>query len=495
MEASTLPDLVDVETERGRRSLKYFLERAWHIVEPARDFIDNWHVDAVVEHLEAITNGQITDLVINIPPGMMKSLTVSVFWPVWEWISYPATRWLFSSYAQDLSTRDAVKSRRIIQSPWFRERWGDCFQLTGDQNVKTRYENDQTGFRLATSVGGIGTGERGDRIVADDPHNVKEGESEVKRQGVVLWWSEVMSTRKNDPQRSARVVIMQRVHEEDVTAWCLVHGFEHLCLPMEYEGENRTVTSLGWQDPRHTEGELLFAKLFPRQSVEKMKSELLEYGTASQFQQRPTPRYGSFFSSLWFKDNIVDACPIPMQRVRYWDKAGTAGAGHYTAGVLMGWDPRSRAFFIEDIVRGQWEAPDREAIIKATAQADKEKHGLVTTWIEQEPGSGGKESAQATVRNLIGHTAYAEPVTGDKFARATPLAAQAKVGNVKVQRAAWNEAFFRELDAAGPGAKYLDQMDAAAGAFNKLAKKTATSMAGVKPVSMEQENVFADPYR
>ncbi len=433
-----------------------------------------------------MSRGDIVDLVINIPPGMLKSLTVSVFWPAWEWTGRPDSRWLFSSYAEQLSMRDAVKSRRLIASDWYQQRWGDVFRLTSDQNEKKRYENDKTGFRVATSVGGVGTGERGDRVVADDPHNVKQGESQLIREGVVLWWSEVMSTRKNDPERSTRVVIMQRVHTDDVTAWCLDHGFEHLCLPMEYEGENRTVTSLGFVDPRTEQNELLMPQYISRQLLEtKLKLELGPYGTAGQLQQRPYPRGGGLFKRDWFE--LVDGTPGHVQRVRYWDKGGTEGGGAYTAGVLMARCNRTGLYYVEHVERGQWAAMQRETRIRQTAETDRARGG-VQIWVEQEPGSGGKDSAQATIRNLEGFPCRAERPTGDKFARADPLAAAAEAGLVKLVRGAWNEAFLDELEAARPEAAYLDQMDAAAGAYNKLAQ--AGQARGVQPISLRQANPF-----
>src|SRR5207253_2763107 len=117
-----------------------------------------------------------------------KSLLVSVFWPMWEWTTHPSRRWLFASYAQTLSIRDSLKCRRLIQSDWYQARWGHKFALTSDQNAKVRFDNDATGYRLATSVGGVGTGEGGDRIVVDDPHNVLEAESDAVRKGTLLWW-------------------------------------------------------------------------------------------------------------------------------------------------------------------------------------------------------------------------------------------------------------------------------------------------------------------
>src|SRR5579862_8651315 len=205
-------NLVKVERELATRSLSEFVRQAWQVVEPSTPFVPGFHIDAIIEHLEAVTRGEIRNLLINVPPRHMKSLLVSVFWPAWEWIAHPERRWLYSSYAASLSIRDSVKFRRLIESPWYQSRWGDRFSLTSDQNTKVRVDNSRSGYRIATSVGGSATGEGGDRIICDDPHNVQEVESDSVRKGTLDWWDVVMSTRVNDPKTSAMVVVMQRCH-------------------------------------------------------------------------------------------------------------------------------------------------------------------------------------------------------------------------------------------------------------------------------------------
>jgi hypothetical protein len=160
----------------ARRSLYEFVRQGGAEVE-ATPFVDNWHIGAICEHLQAVTTGQIPQLLINVPPGMGKSLLTCVFWPTWEWALDPTVRWFFASYDQQLSTRDSVRCRTLLSRPWYRARCAQKFTLTGDQNQKTYYETDQGGYRLATSIGGHGSGEHPDRIVCDDPHNVQQAES------------------------------------------------------------------------------------------------------------------------------------------------------------------------------------------------------------------------------------------------------------------------------------------------------------------------------
>lgn len=279
-----------------------FINQAWHVLEPTTEFVRGPHLDAIVKHLEAVSAGDIHNLLINIPPRHMKSLAVCVFWPVWEWIRWPQRRWLFASYAMSLSVRDSVRCRRLIESPWFQQRWGERFQLTSDQNTKERFDNDRGGCRISTSVGGSATGEGGDRVVVDDPHNVTERESDAIRHATLEWWDQTMSTRLNDPKRGARVIVMQRVHEKDLSGHVLEQGgYDHLCLPAEFEPARKFSTSIDWRDHRTTEGELLWPKRIGARELADFKLRLGPSGYAGQFQQRPVPAGGARFRQEWFR--------------------------------------------------------------------------------------------------------------------------------------------------------------------------------------------------
>tara|TARA_Y100000310_G_scaffold251930_1_gene258554 strand:+ start:1556 stop:2941 length:1386 start_codon:yes stop_codon:yes gene_type:complete len=446
-------------------SLPYFIEQAWHVVEPSTTYIRGWHLDAICDHLKSVREGDIQNLIINIPPRHMKSLAVSVFFPCWVWINNPESRWLFSSYAQDLSTRDSLKCRRLIQSLWYQERWSNNFTITSDQNQKTRFENDKTGYRLSTSVDGVATGEGGDYIVVDDPHNVKQAESELKRNGVLMWWDEVMSTRLNNPHTGRKVIVMQRLHEEDLTGHILEKELDyvHLMLPAEYE-RDRHCTTMVFSDPRVEEGEPLWEGLYDRKALNTLKKDLVsEYAIAGQLQQRPSPRGGGMFQIDKFQIlSVLDKKKV-VRSIRYWDKAGTEDGGAFTAGSLVH-KMSDDSFVVEDRVKGQWSAGKRERIIRQTAEMDGKG---VSVWVEQEPGSGGKESAENTIRNLAGFRVKADKVTGDKEVRAEPYANQVEIGNVFLLKAEWNKDFLHEHESF-PVGRYKDSVDATAGAFNKL---------------------------
>ncbi len=238
----------------------------------------------------------------------MKSLAVGVFWPAWEWTTMPHRRWLFASYALSLSERDSVKCRRLIESRWYQSHWGDRFALRADQNTKLRFENDATGHRIATSVGGAATGEGGDRVVVDDPHNVTERESEAARVEALQWWDQTMSTRLNNPKVGSKVIVMQRVHAKDLSGHVLEQGgYVHLCLPAEFEPGRRCVTAIDWKDPRRHDGELLWPARVGAKEIAEFKMRLGPEGYAGQFQQRPRLPAGDDSGRNGFAITVVPA--------------------------------------------------------------------------------------------------------------------------------------------------------------------------------------------
>lgn len=456
-------DWLAIERAYCEQSLSNFVKRAWHVIEPGQPYVHGWHVDAICEHLEAVTNDQLNRLLINVPPGTMKSTLTSIFWPAWEWgpKNLSHMRFIGAAHEQGLAVRDTRKMRNLVLSDWYQKLWP--ISLRGDQNQKTYYENSNTGFRQACAVASM-TGRRGDRVVWDDPHSAEAALSAALRETALRVFQETLPTRLNNPDRSAIVVVMQRLHENDVSGLILEndYGYEHLCLPMEFEPECRCVTSIGFTDPRKEDGELLFPGRFPREVVDRDRKVMGEYAYAGQMQQRPAPRSGGFFR--WENLEIIGAPPKFKKVIRYWDKAGTDGGGCRTAGVKIG-ITNDNDFVVVDVVKGQWAAPEREKVIKQTAISDGKD---VRIWIEQEPGSGGKESAESTLRNLIGFVVKAERATGDKAVRAEPYSVQVEAGNVKLLKGDWNKEFIDEHKTF-PVGKFKDQIDAASGAFNKLA--------------------------
>ncbi len=292
-------------------SFRSFIEDAWPIVEPATPFIGGYHVDAIADHLQAISDGYLQNLIINIPPRHSKSSFVAVMWPAWEWIEHPSLRYLYASYALHLSIRDSGKCRDLIRSSWYQRLYGDRYQLQSDQNQKMYYRTDKAGHRLASSVGGVGTGEGGERIVIDDAHNVQDLEkAETERENVINWYDGAITSRANNPKSTARVIVGQRIHAQDLPGHLIDkmrdggEQFEVLVLPAEYEP--RVTVCLAdtpmplAHDPRTTDGEPLSPERFPTSELRKLEAGMGSTRYAGQYQQRPAPPGGAIFLRDWW---------------------------------------------------------------------------------------------------------------------------------------------------------------------------------------------------
>lgn len=426
-----------------------------------------WHIDAMAEHLEAVTKGDIIRLLINVPPGAMKSLTTGVLWPAWEWgpDNRPSLRYLGSSYSEDYAKRDNRRMRDLVSSEWYQALWGDRVELT--RMGETEFANKATGFRKGVPFVRL-TGGRGDRVIIDDPHSTEGAESEAERRATTRIFTESVPTRLNDPEKSAIIVIMQRLHENDVSGIILSRdlGYEHLMLPMEFEPERCCVTMIGFKDPRRYDGDLLFEQRFPRDVVDRDKKVMGSYAVAGQFQQRPAPREGGLFKHNWFE--IVDVIPAgPRRFVRAWDLAASVpklgSSPDWTVGLLV-----SRAtdgiFYVERVNRFQGTAGHVKRAVLNAASGDPPG---TTIRLPQDPGQAGKAQAEAFVKELAGRHVVVKPITGDKATRAMPAAAQAEAGNIKLARGDWNEAFLDEV-CTFPGAAHDDQVDALSDAINEL---------------------------
>jgi predicted phage terminase large subunit-like protein len=350
-----IPDRLAISRELCERSLAEFVRQAWGVLDPGMPYVHGWHIDAICEHLEAVTNGQINRLLINVPPGTSKSSLVAIYWPAWEWARRPEMRFIGASHEQGLAVRDSLKMRRLIESEWYQSRW-PC-ALMGDNNQKLNFENDRTGFRQACAVRSM-TGRRGDRILWDDPHSAEDANSAPALAEAERIFRETLPTRLVSPEHSAIIIVMQRLSTEDVSGVIAAgdYGYEHLCLPMEYEPARACRTSIGFLDPRTTEGELLFSARFPSHVVERDKKIMGSHATAGQFQQRPTPKGGNIIKSEWFAR--YGQPPRILWRSIYADTAQkTAQRNDYTVFACWGRGDDGRAYLL-DILRGKWEAPE-----------------------------------------------------------------------------------------------------------------------------------------
>jgi hypothetical protein len=253
----------------------------------------------VCEHVEALLTGKIgkRNLAVLVPPGFAKSTVVSVAAPAWRWITKPAWRAIFASGNPVVATRDSLKCRAIIESSWYRRTFGIGWGLADDANLKTRYATTATGFRMALSTAARVTGDRADSLFIDDPVDADDAYSESARLTVNRWYDEAYANRLNDLRTGTRCLIMQRLHPDDLAGHILEREageWEVLTIPQQWEESRRTATTLGWTDPRTTEGELAFEARFPANVIELERLRLGESGFAGQHQQRPFAKGGRF---------------------------------------------------------------------------------------------------------------------------------------------------------------------------------------------------------
>ncbi|MEI6805579.1 MAG: phage terminase large subunit [Myxococcaceae bacterium] len=464
-------DCIEVDRALTKQSFRNFVQIAFHQIEPAREFLNNWHIDAICEHLEAVTKGDITRLVINVPPGSMKSLLACVFWPAWVWTHKPYTKWIYGSYALGISKRDNLRMRRLIESDWYQKRWGHQFAALDDNWGAIKFVNDQAGYRLATSVGGTATGEHADVQVVDDPIKPMDvsGTSAVTKTVLSTcesWWQETMASRLVDFEKSARVIIMQRLHTHDLAGIVLAEGgYEHLRLPMEYEPQACSMTSIGFKDPRIEENQLLWPERFTPNAVERLKKELGSRGAAAQLQQRPSPLAGSLFKREWIKH--LKELPKITTYIQSWDCTfKDADTSDYVVGQV--WAACGSQYFLLDQVRDRMSFSATIRAIEAMSMKWPQAHAKLVEAKANGPG------VVDVLKDKISGLVLIEP-QGGKEARANAIEPLWEAGNVflpEPDKAPWIHDFVEELVNFG-SSLHDDQVDAMSQALMRLSERSA----------------------
>jgi len=452
---------------------------AWDIMEPGTRLDWGWHLDAVCEHLDAVRVGEIADLVINIPPRTLKTTAVTKAWPAHVWASKPATKFLTASYGGDLAIDHALGTRDILRHPWYQRRWP--IRLAGDQDVKSYYKNTVGGYRVATSPTGRGTGYGGDIQIIDDPINVRDGNNRVVLDRTLKWWTETMPSRRNDPRTARRVVVMQRVAEDDVAGWCIEHGWTHLNLPNEYNPARRCITvrksletgkRVTWKDPRGKAGDLLFPTRLTADVSAELKKTLGSYAYAGQYNQEPAPDDGSaiFPAEQWgrYRSLPVGAdgkLRVPDDAIVSWDmtftgkaRPGEGGAGakrrragnpDFVVGAL--WYRYGAETYRVDEVRGQWSFVQAKAAVMAFDQRCRSAHPFPPRRHVVEAKANG-EAILSELRPVVpGLVGFNPDPYGDKLTRAWAWQPRQEAGQVWLpaegcaQYAEWVAEYVHEL--------------------------------------------------
>jgi len=473
--------------EYARRNLFFFMRVFWDVIthdEP----IWNWHLPYLSRELEQmarrVSEGKRreNDIIINVSPGTTKSTLCSVMFPAWCWVNWYWMRFIFASYSGALSMEHGENCRDIIRSDKFKYFFPE-YRIKQDKDTKSNFvimkkirgKWKRGGNRLSTSVGGTVTGFHGHILGVDDPVDPERAVSVTEIKTANRWISQTLSMRAIDKAVTPMLLIMQRLAQDDPTGHILdlrPESVKHICLPGERKNFEKNVQPSELKE-FYQDG-LFDPVRMDWTTLKDLEKRLGQYGYAAQIGQSPTPPGGNLFKVDNF---IIQTTPPPPNKietiVRYWDKAGTQdkpggvskNSGSRTAGLKMA-KLTDGHFIVLDAKFGRWSSEEREKIIRRTAEADGSE---VIQAIEQEGGSGGKESAEATTRRLAGFSVVRDRPTGNKSQRADTFSVQVNDGNVQLLRAEWNSEFKEEYRYFPFGLRD-DLVDAGSGAFRELTK-------------------------
>ena len=466
-------DESDLVASICRENFFSFVKEFWDVIVPEKP-VWNWHIEYLCNEMQKVAERVFKnepkeyDLIINVPPGSTKTTICGIMFPAWVWVRMPSAGIIGCSYTYDVALDMSRKSRIVIKS----EKYQQCFpeiQITSDMDAKGQFAIKQMGERNTVGTDGNITGRHADFIIIDDPLNPRGSRSDADILKANKFITETLWSRKKEKSITPTILIMQRLAQNDPTGMMLekaenkIINIKHICIP----GEKSKDIKPKYLRKYYKNG-LMDRKRLSRKVLDEALVFLLDFVYAGQIMQNPIPAGGGMFKTDRIVIDIPDMTKM-VQIVRFWDKAGTAGGGAFTAGIKMGVDSKKR-YWILDVQRGQWSSEVREANIKQTAEMDSKK---VEVGIEQEPGSGGKESAEMTVKNLAGWIIKVDKPGGagsSKTLRAAPFSVQVNIGNVSMVRADWNAPLINELR-FWPNSKYKDQGDGCSGAFNQLTSK------------------------
>jgi len=457
-----------LEKKLCEMSFYEFFKAAWIVVEPAVPLSTNWHhkyiCDTLQEECERIIRQEpkTKDIIINVPFRSTKSLIVTVMFPVWAWIKSPKLRFITSSYSATLSIELATKSRDIIFSDWFKKRWEDVFHIKKDQNLKERYENNHIGMRRATSVGGTVTGQGGDFLIVDDPLSPQMANSATERDNANEWYRTTFYSRLNQADIGVRIIIMQRVHEDDLSGFLLDRetrlNYKHICIPATNTDGNIKPKSL--EKFYNKDTGLFWEDRFSQKVLDDYKNALGTYGYAGQLQQTPTPLDSGMIHRDWFR---IDRFRKDEAIVNFIiDPAYTANQKNDPS-ALLAYTYTENKWQIVDCVNVRKEFPELVKFIPEWVQ----KNGYTNkSRIYVEPKASGKSIVQTLVRETGLNVKEDKPPTKDKVARVSDISASLESGRVSLLNGKWNGEFLDQLTKF-PAAKHDDMVDCLVMAVNK----------------------------
>jgi predicted phage terminase large subunit-like protein len=481
----TKPAAASAKTKEATKLALYdFVKQGWHVLEPVADFQSNWHLELICEYLNLIKNTefrkkfpQATEgIIFNVPPRTMKSLLISVFFPLWVWTEDPARRFMFVSYSEKLSTQHSIYRRALMESEWFRNQWGNTFTISKDQNMKHHYENSHRGAMFSTGMQSTATGMGGDILIFDDPLNPEQALSDLEREAVNLRFDSTFRSRINDPSTGVKIIIMQRLHERDLTGHILSREkgrWEHICLPAIAEkdeswkfpmDEQRTVT--------RKPGDLLWEKRLSQEFLAAQKIGMGSWAFAGQYQQNPAPLEGGIIHRNWVR--FYRQVPLKFDfLVQSWDCTFTASeCSDYVAGQVWG-RVGSSFYMLPHRIYDRLDFAPTKAAIKSCQALFPHAHAILV-----EDKANGPAIISELQKEIPGVIAIS-PV-GGKMSRAQAMAPLWEAGNVYLPdpqefKLPWLETYIHNI-CTFPRALHDDDMDATSQALIYMRKQAVNGI-------------------
>lgn len=460
-----------------RMTLRNYIEQAWPIVEPTNAFIPNWHIDAIAEHLEAVTLGQIQRLVINIYPRVGKSLLASVLWPTWAWTQRPWLKQIFLSYSSRLSTKFSRDRRTVIQSNWYKERWGNVVQMADDQNQKAEFENTARGAMFSTSIGGSLTGEGGDVIGIDDGIDPERAESKADRETAIRFVKNVVSTRLNDLKRGAIVEISQRTHKNDISGTLLAEGgYVHLNLPAICETKTVIEFPISKRTVIREEGDALFPARHTVAQIQDIMGRMTPRAANAQYRQKPSADDAAQFKREFWKFYSVP--PEEMAKdmdevIQSWDLSfKDLDSSDYVAGGVLG--KKGPNLYVFHVLRKRMGFGATKMALRMMTAAWPMAHRKIV-----EDKANGPAIIEDAKREIPGIFAFSPK--DSKEARAAIVAAYQEAGNIwlpdpMLPGCGWVKGFIDECEEFSASCEHDDQVDMLTQGFLHLNMKKAPSL-------------------
>ena len=446
-----------------REDLSSFICQCFMELNPSTPYLHNWHISLIASKLEAVLDGTITRLIINVPPRSLKSIITSVAFVAWALGHQPSKEIICASYGQDLSDKLAADCRRIMQSSWYQRLFG--VHLAGGRPSVADFRTTASGGRFATSVGGVLTGRGGDIIIIDDPLKPDGAMSDAERQSANEWFDHTVMSRLNDKKTGAVVIIMQRLHQDDVVGHVLEQGgWEVLSLPAIAEAEEHFVfkSIFGEQEVIRQVGDLLHPAREPLEVLEKLRATLGEYHFAGQYQQSPAPRGGGIFKTGWLQYYAPHERPESFDQIlQSWDTANKE-TELSDFSVCTTWGIKGNNRYLLHVLRERMDYPKLKRAVIEQIKIFKPELVLI------EDKASGVQLIQE-LRAMEFYMVKEYKPQGDKFMRAMAQTAAFEGGFVKLpQQADWLDAYVLELTTF-PKGKFDDQVDSTAQALGWIA--------------------------